>query len=218
MHLHTDLQTLAFQSEHVAARRLARREGIDTAQALQLVLEQKAGAAGLASLLSQRRAGQQRERDLAAQRLARQAQARLEREVRLHGPDTAWRGWFDGSATPNPGRCGIGAVLTGPHGAQVEISRAAGHGNSSEAEYLALIALLEAAQQAGAAGVTVFGDSQVVIDDAAGKRAPAPALQAHRLRAQALMAQLPGLTLHWIPRHRNGRADALSQAGARPLD
>lgn len=210
---HRELTTLAYQAEHVAARRLARRDGIGEQLALQIVMEQKAGDAGLASLLAQRSAARQRDSDLAAHKLARQNVAGLARQARRDGPATPWRGWFDGSAHPNPGRCGIGALLTGPHGIRLEISQAAGHGNSSEAEYLALIALLEAAQQAGAAGITICGDSQVVIDDASGARAPAPSLQAHRLRAQALMAQLPALTLRWIPRHRNDRADALSQAG-----
>ena len=77
----------------------------------------------------------------------------------------AWLAWFDGSALPNPGRIGIGALLRGPQGQVVEISRRAGEGSSSEAEYLALIALLEAALLHQPAQLTVHGDSQVVIDD-----------------------------------------------------
>ena len=125
---------------------------------------------------------------------------------------TPWRAWFDGSAHPNPGRCGIGALLTGPGGERIEISRPAGYGNSSEAEYQALIALLETAVRAGANGMTVYGDSQVVINDVqAAPDGQAPVLGELRSKAVALIAQLEDVTLRWIPRRKNPEADALSQ-------
>jgi len=124
----------------------------------------------------------------------------------------AWRAWFDGSARPNPGRCGIGALLKGPGGEQLEISRPAGYGNSSEAEYRALIALLQAAIKHGAHGLTIYGDSKVVVDDVNGPdQASARSLRSYRGQARALLAQLRDATLRWIPRHKNGEADALSQ-------
>ena len=132
------------------------------------------------------------------------------------GLPTAWRGWFDGSAQPNPGACGIGALLRGPAGERVDISRAAGYGNSSEAEYRALIALLEAALDRGVQGLTVYGDSKVVIDDINGRFAGAVvALLDCRAAALALMAQLPDVSVQWIARHKNGEADALSQRAGR---
>jgi ribonuclease HI len=150
-------------------------------------------------------------------RAARRAAALARRRLRHDGPPTAWRAWFDGSAHPNPGNCGIGALLTGPAGERIEISRAAGYGDSSEAEYRALTALLEAAVQAGAHGLTIYGDSKVVIDDVNGSdAAAAPALNELRQVALALTAQLRGVTLRWIPRHRNSEADALSQLARSP--
>ena len=132
------------------------------------------------------------------------------------GQPTPWRGWFDGSAHPNPGACGIGALLRGPAGERVDISRAAGYGNSSEAEYRALIALLEAARDCGVQGLTIYGDSKVVIDDINGRFAGAvAALLDCRAAALALMAQLPDVRVHWIARHQNGAADALSQRAGR---
>lgn len=133
----------------------------------------------------------------------------------LDGPQTPWRAWFDGSAHPNPGQCSIGGVLTGPQGAQHTISRQAGHGDSSEAEYRALIAVLEAALQAGADDLTIYGDSQVVINDMQAQSGGAPSLSNLRAQALALMAQLPKVALRWVPRHKNGQADALSQQAAR---
>ncbi|MEJ7807107.1 MAG: reverse transcriptase-like protein, partial [Telluria sp.] len=109
-------------------------------------------------------------------------------------------------------RCGIGALLLGPGGERTAVSRAAGYGNSSEAEYLALIALLEAALVAGAHGLTLYGDSQVVINDVVQADANgAAALGALRAQAQALIARLDDVSLRWIPRHKNAEADALSQ-------
>ena len=70
----------------------------------------------------------------------RRAQLALSRQD--HGGPLAWRGWFDGSAHPNPGKLGIGALLLGPNGERIEVSEAAGHGSSSDAEYAALTAVL----------------------------------------------------------------------------
>ena len=99
----------------------------------------------------------------------------------------------------------------------MEISRRAGHGNSGEAEYLALTALLEAAVRLGARDLVVYGDSRVVVDDvnlsaqavAAGRGAKG--LEAHRASVVALLESLGGVSLRWVPRHRNGDADRLSQ-------
>ncbi|GGY65517.1 ribonuclease HI family protein [Pseudoduganella albidiflava] len=146
-----------------------------------------------------------------------QARAAAERLARRPVPSSpsAWRGWFDGSATPNPGRIGIGALLLGPAGERIEISRPAGTGTSGDAEYLALIALLEAAVAAGACELAVYGDSQVVVQDVLMSGVPgAKGLEEHRARAVALMARLEGMALRWVPRHRNGAADALSQRAA----
>jgi ribonuclease HI len=63
---------------------------------------------------------------------------------------------------------------------------------------------------AGARGLTIHGDSRVVIDDMNGQ-VPSPGLAPLRLQAAALLAQVDGASLRWIPRHRNGAADALSQ-------
>ncbi len=139
------------------------------------------------------------------------AAARLARQAVPPSP-LLWRGWFDGSATPNPGRIGIGALLLGPSGERSEVSRRAGEGSSGDAEYLALIALLEDAARLGVAELVVYGDSQVVVHDmllAAGTGARG--LEHHRATALALVAALGKVAVRWVPRHRNGDADRLSQ-------
>lgn len=140
--------------------------------------------------------------------------ARAEKLAREKVPlsPAAWCAWFDGSAHPNPGRIGIGALLQGPQGQRVEISHRAGHGNSGDAEYLALIALLERAVQMKLPELLVFGDSQVVVHDVLlAPGSGAKGLQEHRKRVGALMAQLAQVHVRWVPRHQNGEADRLSQ-------
>lgn len=140
--------------------------------------------------------------------------ARLARRAVPPAPGQ-WQAWFDGSATPNPGRIGIGALLLGPDGERIEISRRAGDGSSADAEYLALIGLLEEAAARGLAPLAVYGDSQVVVHDMLlPEGAGAASLAHHRaaaMAAMALLARLGEVALRWVPRHRNGAADRLSQ-------
>ena len=206
------LQGAANRTELAASRRLALHRSLPLEEALRITLAASAGPAGLATLLAERGALRQAEAARALARRSARAAALALRQGRHEGAPTAWRAWFDGSARPNPGRCGIGARLLGPQGQLVELSQPAGYGNSSEAEYLALAAVLEAALAQGARELTVYGDSRVVLDDVAAADAKsAPVLRPYRARVQALLAQLPGTTLRWVPRHKNLDADALSQ-------
>lgn len=213
---HAALLAAAFKGELATSRRLAARTGMPEAEALRATLTLRAGAAGLDHLLAARTAERLRSEHGASARRAH-AEAALARRRQAPADAPAWRAWFDGSARPNPGRCGIGAVLAGPGGVRIELARDAGHGNSSEAEYLALIAVLEAAVEHGVPALAIHGDSQVVIDDVhAPDSASAPVLRAYRARARALLARLPGSSLRWIPRHKNLEADALSQRAVAP--
>lgn len=220
MHAETEQQQLdaaAFHGERTASRRLAKATGMTEAAALRHILEQAAGSSGLPALLlarAQRRSDDEARRSARRQEhAAKHAAAQAARQA----PPGAWRAWFDGSAHPNPGRLGIGALLLGPAGERVEISRRAGHGNSGEAEYLALEALLEAALAAQPPVLAIYGDSQVVIGDVAPQAragAGAKGLEPHRERVLAMLGKLEEsgrVTLHWVPRHRNGEADRLSQ-------
>ena len=209
--LKSDLASAAYQRERTASRRLAKSAGITEMEALLRVLEQAAGPAGLPALLLAR--AQQRDADLArrAARVQERAGKLAAKQASRQPPPGAWSAWFDGSAHPNPGKLGIGGLLCGPDGERTEISERAGHGSSSEAEYLALIALLRAAVAAQPPVLVVHGDSRVVIDDVTGARTASAGLEEQREQALFLMAQLADVTLRWVPRHRNGDADRLSQ-------
>ncbi len=216
----TDFERLAqaaFHRERVASRRLARVDGIPEHEALRLTLQASAGERPLAVLLQERESAAEASAARASERRASQAASKQLRKARHDGVLTPWRAWFDGSAHPNPGNCSIGGVLQGPDGQQHTFSRQAGYGNSSEAEYRALIAVLEAAVEAKATGLTVYGDSQGVILDVHTENGAASLAGLHG-EARRLMAALPGVALRWIPRHKNGHADALSQQAARGPD
>jgi hypothetical protein len=145
----SDLQQIAYKSERAASRRLAAAQGP----------ERRAGAAphartqgrqgGLAAWSRPARADQggcqpqRRARRRASRRgSARPAATRAPRAPGAPG-STARRGRTRAAAAS-------ARAWKGPDGELVEISQPAGYGNSSEAEYRALIALLEAAVAHGA--------------------------------------------------------------------
>ncbi|SAK87871.1 bifunctional RNase H/acid phosphatase [Caballeronia catudaia] len=209
-----ELLTVAYKKERLQSRRLARGASISEHTALVRTLQKAAGEQSLHDLIDARRAAQNRHADAQRLREARRAERVSEAKQRKARIDTGgWRGWFDGSALPNPGRLGVGGVLAGPLGTAVEISVAAGTGDSSLAEYLALIALLEAALRERAVDIVIYGDSRVVIDDmSAPHDAGIRSLAHHAARARALIALIGEVRLQWIPRARNVRADELSRA------
>ncbi len=176
------------------------------------ILEAASGEQPIAFLIAARRKARMDLVDGIAARKRTQAEARARKKALDQPPAGAWLSWFDGATHPNPGRMGIGGVLQSPDGAIVEISFDAGHGDSSEAEYIALNAVLEAALRVQPEQLVIHGDSRVVIDDVQCKGTrQAIALAAQRARALQSIAQLKQVTLRWIPRRKNAQADALSQ-------
>ncbi len=127
--------------------------------------------------------------------------------------DNTWLAWFDGATKhTNPGLRGIGALLRGPAGQLIEIAEEIGHGSNNEAEYCALIALLDAALDAGVQDLVVHGDSQLVIKQVNGEwLINSAGLVPLCKTVLELRAQIPKVRLCWIPREENGAADALSK-------
>jgi len=130
----------------------------------------------------------------------------------------AWVIHCDGSAWPNPGRMGLGAVLTGPDGAvQHQISEATTFtGCNNEAELRALMLALQWLAQQGIATSTpvqVFSDNSVLVEQlGAHPAAPIARLAALFDEVRRVLQQFQQLNLQWIPRHRNGTADTLARA------
>jgi ribonuclease HI len=131
-----------------------------------------------------------------------------------------WLIHCDGSAVPNPGRMGLGAVLVGPDGtAQHRISEATTFtGCNNEAELRALLRALQWLEQqqqlvAAATTVQVVSDSRVLVEQL-GVLAVAPIERLAPLfeEARSVLQRFAHVDLQWVPRHRNGAADTLARA------
>ncbi|MFM9925121.1 ribonuclease HI family protein [Variovorax sp. H27-G14] len=125
-----------------------------------------------------------------------------------------WTVYCDGSAMPNPGRMGIGAVLTAPDGTRHTLSQATHTtGCNNEAELLALTLALHDLRARGVTAVRAYSDNSTLVEQlgAAGAR-PIARLAGLFDDARALLGSFDDARLQWIPRHRNGEADALARA------
>ncbi len=125
--------------------------------------------------------------------------------------EAVWQAWFDGSALPNPGKIGIGAVVLSPAGQRLERSALTGHhGCNSQAELYALCLALELAHGAGARRLQIFGDSDVTVRYVNGTASTAIAeLNSLVVHARAWIVRFESVQLRWVPRHRNRDADRL---------
>ncbi|HTD05786.1 ribonuclease HI family protein [Undibacterium sp.] len=211
-----DLLAAAYKSDLVLSRRLQKNGGLSEREALTQVLLQAAGDKSLGELLLQRRQIQLNTAHKLDMRRQAKAAAFARKKLEKQPDASAWQAWFDGSTHPNPGKMGIGGVLKSPDGQTIRISFAAGHGNSSEGEYLALIAVLQEAVRLQPEKLQVYGDSQIVINDISlTGSSGARGLEHYCVQARQLIAQLKTVSLTWVPRHKNMEADALSQQAAK---
>lgn len=125
-----------------------------------------------------------------------------------------WTIYCDGSAVPNPGRMGLGAVVIEPDGTRHLVSTATDtRGCNNEAEARALLAALRDVQARGATALQIYSDSSLLVAQL-GSAGAAPVVRLAGLyeEAGALLRTFTQTSLHWIPRHRNGEADALARA------
>jgi ribonuclease HI len=125
-----------------------------------------------------------------------------------------WLLHCDGTALPNPGRIGIGAVLVSPDGATFTLSDASGaRGCNNEAEASALIAALKLARVHGARRLRIRCDSIVVVEQTTGpSRTQIARLMPLFAEARALLATFEHVDFRWISRRHNAEADALARA------
>jgi ribonuclease HI len=122
--------------------------------------------------------------------------------------------FFDGGSLGNPGKGGAGYQLFADNGRTIKESavRMNGTSTNNQAEYVGLIHGLTAALHSGMQELTVYGDSEVVIKQMLGQyQVKNPVLIALHQRAVVLRQQFKRVALQWIPREKNGGADALSK-------
>lgn len=119
---------------------------------------------------------------------------------------------------PNPGRMGIGVVLTGPTGTESHVAQPLeGTGCNNEAELRALHAGLTLALQHSAAQLRIYTDSHWLLEQLAPKTSQSlPARPTVRLQhwlepVRSLLQGLEQVQWRWIPRHHNTEADALAR-------
>ncbi|MCU6434524.1 ribonuclease HI family protein [Undibacterium sp. Jales W-56] len=224
MPTHALLLSIAFKAELAQSRRLVKSGQFSDDAALKRVLLKQAGDSGLDALVLQRQSAHQKRISSSALRRQRAADKALRRQtkatVNIDAGGAIWRAWFDGSAHPNPGKIGIGALLISPTGERTEISERRSDGDNNEAEFHALQSVLSQALASGADILHICGDSRVVIDalNAQKNRAfPSAILQTHYLQSLNLIRQFKDLRLNWIPREKNAEADALSQAAIQKI-
>lgn len=127
----------------------------------------------------------------------------------------SWLIHCDGSALPNPGRMGLGAILIAPDGSRHTLSMAThSTGCNNEAELRALIAALQTLQQHGARSLLVRSDSSILVEQLDGVKPAKPIARLRTLfdEARTLLQSFEQARLQWIPQHRNGEADTLARA------
>ena len=134
-------------------------------------------------------------------------------------PKTEMSLFFDGCSKGNPGQSGIGAVL---YEGDTEIWAAAryigDHQTNNEAEYRALILGLEEASERKILDLTVFGDSQLVINQVNGVyKVKAKNLFDLYERVELLKKCFRFVQFNHVYREQNTRADALSNIGLRSI-
>lgn len=134
--------------------------------------------------------------------------------VPVSTPAHPWVIYCDGSAMPNPGRMGMGAVLTEPDGTRHTLSQATTiKGCNNEAELRALMAALQELQRRGVRALLVYCDNSILVEQLGTTDAkPIARLACVFEEARVLLESFDHARLQWIPRHRNGQADALARA------
>ncbi len=130
--------------------------------------------------------------------------------------DKQYYGFFDGASLGNPGDMGVGFAIAEGDGRVVhKRGEYIGVGTNNEAEYMALIYLLETAVKSGVQKLRVFGDSSLVVKQVNGEwKIKAEHLKPFQKRAKEFLSQIPNSELIWIKREKNSLADSLSKIGA----
>lgn len=117
--------------------------------------------------------------------------------------------WFDGSARPNPGPMTIAIVARG----QAILHRLDRVGDSTSAEWAALLAAVDHARVLAADDILLLGDARAVIEQASGRwRCPGDG----RARFAAATASFTRVTLRHVGRSHNLAGIALDRHLARP--
>jgi ribonuclease HI len=119
---------------------------------------------------------------------------------------------FDGGAVPNPGTCGSGAVLFNPDGIPVwETGEYFSYGTNNAAEYRGLEIGLQLALDKGVRCLKIEGDSNLVIQQIAGKwKVRNEGLKPIFGRCVGLIEKFDAVACRHVYRDNNTRADSIT--------
>ncbi len=126
--------------------------------------------------------------------------------------------YIDGSCLGNPGEAGYGVVIKDEEGTILDaVGRYIGKATNNVAEYRGLLGCLELTKQYGADSLTVYSDSQLVVNQMKGiyriKKAHLKVLHSQAL--EAIQNEEIRFSIHHIPREENRIADGLARRAIR---
>ncbi|NPA32719.1 MAG: ribonuclease HI family protein [Aquificae bacterium] len=154
------------------------------------------------------------------ERLSKEAELLLIKDEKgyreINSPEELWEelsgtglGFFDGTSLGGEGA--IGVVLISPN-KTLTLSERVGRATSNEAEYKALIRLLEEAKREGLRKLKVKGDSELVIKQVRGEyKVREERLRKLYERVKELESGFDEVSYEWVPRSENKEADKLSR-------
>jgi len=118
----------------------------------------------------------------------------------------------DGGARGNPGHAGCGAAITDKKGTVLKkVSHYIGKSTNNQAEYMALLFGLAAAEEMGAKKITCYTDSQLVVKQVTNQwKVKHATLKEYHQQVQLFIKEHPNTSFHHIPREKNTLADQLA--------
>jgi ribonuclease HI len=126
--------------------------------------------------------------------------------------------YIDGSSFGNPGESGCGIVLQSEEGTVLEqIGLYLGHATNNVAEYEGLLQCLNLARKYGAISLTVFSDSQLLVNQMNGsyRVKKAHLIELHERIKKILESAKVRFDIQYIPREKNRDADRLARNAIR---
>jgi len=135
--------------------------------------------------------------------------AQLEGLLRDHGGRV--HAYFDGASRGNPGPASVGWVLVTDDGIVADGGERIGTATNNQAEYRALLRVLEVARDYGFDELRLRGDSELVVKQVRGEwDTNDPDLREHRIDARELLMGFDEWSIEHVPREINARADELA--------
>jgi ribonuclease HI len=128
--------------------------------------------------------------------------------------------YTDGGSRGNPGPAAYAFVIQRPGLDDIEEKAYMGRTTNNIAEYTGLVKALEYARHLGAARVTIYSDSELMVKQMNGEyRVKHPGLIPLYEQAIELRKQLPSVTIRHVRREQNKHADRLcNEAMDHPAD